>query len=177
LSHEEPEEAKMLRCFLDGLGDDRHVQTLADCLSDLPERHTLFGDRVIPGSRTGLLQREPVEADFVTFDNFMDPGDGSMDGWSWSMRGRVTNTETITQQENYARVNRGLSYEGEGQNRNIPANLNTTSARDFFFDPTGAATPYSNATASLKGGTDNILAGDGDHAATDGPTRYQQGWS
>jgi len=99
-----------------------------------------------------------------------------MDGWSWSMRGRVTNTETITQQENYARVNRGLSYEGEGQNRNIPANLKTIPARDFFFDPTGATTPYSNNTASLKGGTANILAGDGDHAATDGPTGYQQGY-
>ncbi len=61
--------------------------------------------------------------EFVTLDNFMDPGDGSMDGWSWSMRGRVTNTETLTQQINYARVNRGLSYEGEGQNRNIPGNL------------------------------------------------------
>jgi hypothetical protein len=99
-----------------------------------------------------------------------------MDGWSWAMRGRVTNTETITQQENYARVNRGLSYEGEGQNRNIPSNLNSVAARDFFFDPTGATTPYTNATASLKGGTPNILAGDGDHAATDGPTGYQQGY-
>jgi DNA-binding beta-propeller fold protein YncE len=113
---------------------------------------------------------------FVTLDNFMDPGDGSMDGWSWSMRGRVTNTETITQQENYARVNRGLSYEGEGQNRNIPSNLNTTSARDFFYDPTGATTPYSNATSTLSGGTANILAGDGDHAATDGPSGYQKGY-
>src|SRR5262249_55493026 len=35
---------------------------------------------------------------FVTLDNFMNPGDGSMDGWSWSMQGRVTNTETLTQQ-------------------------------------------------------------------------------
>ena len=32
----------------------------------------------------------------------MNPGDGSMDGWSWAMQGRVTNTETITQQINYA---------------------------------------------------------------------------
>ncbi len=79
-------------------------------------------------------------------------------------------------EENYARVNRGLSYEGEGQNRNIPSNLNTVAARDFFFDPTGATTPYSSNTASLKGGTANVLAGDGDHAATDGPTGYQQGY-
>jgi DNA-binding beta-propeller fold protein YncE len=129
----------------------------------------LFGEGVTPGFHR-------LARNFVTIDNFMDPGDGSMDGWSWSMRGRVTNTETITQQENYARVNRGLSYEGEGQNRNIPSNLNTTAERNLFFDPTGATTPYSNATSSLSGGTPNILAGDGDHAATDGPTGYQQGY-
>jgi len=129
----------------------------------------LFGEGVTPSFHR-------MARNFVTIDNFMDPGDGSMDGWSWSMRGRVTNTETITQQENYARVNRGLSYEGEGQNRNIPSNLNTTAGRDFFFDPTGATTPYSSATSTLSGGTPNILAGDGDHAATDGPTGYQQGY-
>jgi YVTN family beta-propeller protein len=129
----------------------------------------LFGQPVTPSFHS-------IARNFVTLDNFMDPGDGSMDGWSWSMRGRVTNTETITQQENYARVNRGLSYEGEGQNRNIPSNLNTTAARDFFFDPTGATTPYTARTSSLKGGTDNILAGDGDHAATDGPSGYQEGY-
>jgi DNA-binding beta-propeller fold protein YncE len=129
----------------------------------------LFGKLVTPSFHR-------IAQEFVTLDNFMDPGDGSMDGWSWSMRGRVTNTETITQQENYARVNRGLSYEGEGQNRNIPVNLNTIAGRNFFFDPTGATTPYSNNTASLNGGTANILAGDGDHAATDGPTGYQKGY-
>jgi YVTN family beta-propeller protein len=130
---------------------------------------TLFGKQVTPSFHR--MARE-----FVTLDNFMDPGDGSMDGWSWSMRGRVTNTETITQQENYARVNRGLSYEGEGQNRNIPSNLNTIAQRDFFFDPTKVTTPYSTQTGSLSGGPANILAGDGDHAATDGPDGYQKGY-
>jgi DNA-binding beta-propeller fold protein YncE len=130
---------------------------------------TLFGNLVTPSFHS-------MARNFVTLDNFMDPGDGSMDGWSWSMRGRVTNTETITQQINYARVNRGLSYEGEGQNRNIPSNLKTTDARDFFYDPSGATKPYTSSTSSLKGGTANILAGDGDHAATDGPTGYQQGY-
>jgi YVTN family beta-propeller protein len=130
---------------------------------------TLFGKSVTPSFHS-------MARNFVTLDNFMDPGDGSMDGWSWSMRGRVTNTETLTQQINYARVNRGLSYEGEGQNRNIPSNLNTTAERDFFFDPTGASTPYSTLTSTLSGNTANILAGDGDHAATDGPSGYQQGY-
>ena len=129
----------------------------------------LFGQQVTPSFHS-------MASNFVTLDNFMDPGDGSMDGWSWTMRGRVTNTETLTQQINYARVNRGLSYEGEGQNRNIPSNLNTVAERDLFFDPTGATTPYSSATSTLSGGTANILAGDGDHAATDGPTGYQQGY-
>src|SRR5580693_2407202 len=101
----------------------------------------LFGEPVTPSFHR--LARQ-----FVTIDNFMDPGDGSMDGWSWSMRGRVTNTETLSQQENYARVNRGLSYEGEGQNRNIPANLPTVAMRDFWADPTGATTPYANASTS-----------------------------
>ncbi len=86
---------------------------------------TLFGELVTPSFHR--MARE-----FVTLDNFMDPGDGSMDGWSWSMRGRVTNTETLTQQINYARVNRGLSYEGEGQNRNIPSNLNTRCGARLF---------------------------------------------
>jgi YVTN family beta-propeller protein len=130
---------------------------------------TLFGKLVTPSFHR-------MARDFVTLDNFLDPGDGSMDGWSWTMRGRVTNTETITQQMNYARVNRGLSYESEGQNRNVPSNLDTVAARDLFFNPTGATTPYSDATASLKGGTANLLAGDGDHAATDGPSGYQQGY-
>jgi YVTN family beta-propeller protein len=129
----------------------------------------LFGQFVTPSFHS-------MASNFVTLDNFMDPGDGSMDGWSWSMRGRVTNTETLTQQINYARVNRGLSYEGEGQNRNIPSNLSTVNERDLFMDPTGATTPYSTATAGLSGGSANILPGDGDHAATDGPTGYQQGY-
>ncbi len=130
---------------------------------------TLFGQQITPNYHR-------LASNFVTLDNFMDPGDGSMDGWSWSMRGRVTNTETISQQQNYSNVNRGLSYEGEGQNRNVPVNLASVADRNFFFDPTGLTTKYTTATAGLLGGTANVLPGDGDHAATDGPTGYQQGY-
>ncbi len=98
---------------------------------------------------------------FVTLDNFMDPGDGSMDGWSWSLQGRVTNTETITQQINYAFVNRGLSYESEGMNRNVPVNFATTEERDQAAGPAGT-TNYTTATASLPGGTANVLHRDGE---------------
>ncbi len=53
-----------------------------------------------------------------------------MDGWSWALQGRVTNTETLTQQINYAFVNRGLSYESEGANRGVPVNWATVAERD-----------------------------------------------
>ena len=56
---------------------------------------TQFGQALTPNNHR-------LATEFVTLDNFMNPGDGSMDGWSWAMQGRVTNTETITQQINYA---------------------------------------------------------------------------
>ena len=124
---------------------------------------TLFGKRITPNFHR-------MASNFVTLDNFMDPGDGSMDGWSWSLQGRVTNTETITQQLNYAFVNRGLSYESEGSNRNIPAQLGVA-ARDQATN--GAYTPAAN---RLPGGPANLLAGSGDHASTDAPFGYQLGY-
>lgn len=110
-----------------------------------------------------------ISNNFVTLDNFMDPGDGSMDGWSWSMRGRVTSTEEITQQINYAAVDRGLSYESEGANRNVPVGL-PNAGRD-------AATKgvFSSASASLPGGTANLLPGTADVAGTDSPIGVQEG--
>jgi YVTN family beta-propeller protein len=112
---------------------------------------------------------------FVTLDNFMDPGDGSMDGWSWSLQGRVTNTETITQQINYAAVNRGLSYESEGTNRSVPVNFGAVADRDAAAGVAGT-TNYSAATAALPGGTVNVLTGNGNHASTDAPFGDQQGY-
>ncbi len=125
---------------------------------------TMFGKRITPNFHR-------LATNFVTLDNFMAPGDGSMDGWSWSMAGRVTNTETITQQINYAFVNRGLSYESEGTNRNVPVGLPTTVQRD-------AATNggFTNAATPLPGGPANLLAGPGNHAATDAPFGVQNGY-
>jgi hypothetical protein len=111
----------------------------------------------------------------VTLDNFMNPGDGSMDGWSWSLQGRVTNTEALTQQINYAAVNRGLSYESEGANRNVPVNWATVAQRDAAAGVAGT-TNYSNASAALLGGTANLLTGIGNHASTDAPFGIQGGY-
>jgi YVTN family beta-propeller protein len=116
-----------------------------------------------------------IARQFVTLDNFMDPGDGSMDGWSWSLQGRVTNTETLTQQINYAFVNRGLSYESEGTNRGVPVNYPTVEERDAVAGKPGT-TNYSNATATLPGGTENLLTGAGNHASSDSATMLQGGY-
>jgi DNA-binding beta-propeller fold protein YncE len=129
---------------------------------------TQFGESLTPNQHR--LARQ-----FVTLDNFMDPGDGSMDGWSWSLQGRVTNTETITQQINYALVNRGLSYESEGSNRNVPVNFATIAERDAAAGPAGTMN-YSAASAGLLGGSANLLTGTGNHASSDAPFGVQGGY-
>lgn len=125
---------------------------------------TEFGKRITPNFHR-------LSNNFVTLDNFMDPGDGSMDGWSWAMAGRVTNTQTITQQINYAFVNRGLSYESEGQNRNVPVGLNTTATRDQATNGR-----FTTSTATLPGGTANVLVGPANHSVTDAPFGIQNGY-
>ena len=129
---------------------------------------TQFGEAITPNFHN--LARQ-----FVTLDNFTDPGDGSMDGWSWSLQGRVTNTETLTQQINYAFVNRGLSYESEGANRNVPVFWGTVAQRDAVAGVAGT-TNYSTATSGLLGGTANVLTGNGNHAASDAPFGMQDGF-
>ncbi len=129
---------------------------------------TVFGKAITPS----LHQ---IASQFVTLDNFKDPGDGSMDGWSWSLQGRVTDLETITQQINYAAVNRGLSYESEGANRNLPVNYATIADRDAVSGKAGT-TNYTTATANLPGGTANVLTGSGNHASSDAPFGEQDGY-
>src|SRR5262252_5713288 len=129
---------------------------------------TQFGESITPNYHK-------LAQGFVTLDNFNHPGDGSMDGWSWSMQGRVTNTETLTQQINYAFVNRGLSYESEGTNRNVPVNFGTVAQRDAVSGPAGT-TLYSNVAATVLGGAANLLAGTGNHASADAPFGIQDGY-
>ena len=129
---------------------------------------TQFGAAITPNFHA-------LAKNFVTLDNFTDPGDGSMDGWSWALQGRVTNTETITQQINYAFVNRGLSYESEGANRNVPMNFGTVAERDAA-SGTAGTTNYTNASAGLPGATAHLLPGTGNHASSDAPFGEQEGY-
>ena len=129
---------------------------------------TQFGKAITPNLHS-------LATSFVTLDNFMDPGDGSMDGWSWVLQGRVTNTEAITQQISYSAIDRGLSYESEGKNRNVPVNFATVALRDGAAGPVGTTT-YSEDSASLPGGTANLLTGTGNHASADAPFGVQNGF-
>jgi hypothetical protein len=87
----------------------------------------------------------------------------------------VTNTEALTQQINYAFVNRGLSYESEGANRKVPVNYPSVADRDAVAGPAGT-TNYSIASATVKGGTANLLTGGGNHASSDSPFGVQEGY-
>lgn len=129
---------------------------------------TQFGKRLTPNYHA-------LARNFVTLDNFMDPGDGSMDGWSWAMQGRTTNTNTINQQLNYAAVTRGVSYDSEGTNRNVPVNYASVAQRDAAAGVAGT-TNYSAATAGAVGGTANMLPGVGNHASADAPFGIQKGY-
>ncbi|GAC1342959.1 MAG: alkaline phosphatase family protein [Acetobacteraceae bacterium] len=124
---------------------------------------TLFGRRLTPS-----LHR--IATRFTTMDNFFDTGDASMDGWSWSLQGRATSTLSLTQQINYAGVDRGLSYDSEGANRNVPTGLTAPQRISIF----GSA--YTGPLASVPGGPNNVLPGVRDVAATDSPFGIERGY-
>jgi hypothetical protein len=98
-----------------------------------------------------------------------------MDGWSWTMQGRVTSTEGLTQQLNYG--GHGLSYESEGGNRNVPVNWETVEERNAAVCPEGT-TCYTDAVTAenLPGGVENLLAGARNHASTDAPFGVEDGF-
>jgi len=177
-SAEREEDRKVVRFLRDRIKHVIYVvkenRTFDQVLGDLSNGSngdhalTVFGEAITPNNHR-------LARTFVTLDNFTNPGDGSMDGWSWAMQGRVTNTETLTQQINYAFVNRGLSYESEGTNRNVAVNFASVAQRDAAAGPAGT-TNYSTATASLPGGTANVLTGTGNHASADAPFGIQGGY-
>ena len=73
-------------------------------------RLALLGERLTPSNHA--LARQ-----FVDLDNFMDSGEQSSTGWTWSTAGRTTDLLEKTAPVNYA--GRGLAYEAEGAPRNV----------------------------------------------------------
>ncbi len=124
---------------------------------------TVFGRNITPNFHR-------LASNFVTLDNFLDTGDASMDGWSWSLQGRATSTLSLAQQINYAGVDRGLSYDSEGSNRNIPTGLTVPQRIGIF------GSIYTGPLAGFPGGAANVLPGTSDIAGSDAPFGKGKGY-
>lgn len=107
---------------------------------------TEFGANITPNEHS-------LARDFVTLDQFYVSSEVSFDGWAWSTAARVPDIVARHTPVNYA--GRGLSYESEGQNRNI--NVSFSSLADRIAD--NPATPNDP----------DVLPGTVDVAAPDGP--------
>jgi hypothetical protein len=103
---------------------------------------------------------------FVTLDNFFDPGDASMNGWSWSTQADATDQAEKAQQVNYA--GRGVSYDTEGDMRNVDIGLDLATREQV-------QPAYAAAAAALPGGEQNLLPGPANVARIDGPNGLYQG--
>jgi len=90
---------------------------------------------------------------FITLDNFLVSGAASNDGWVWTTAARSSEYTEKNIAINYA--GRGLSYDNEGQNRNI--NL-------------GLASPLARRTEDPRVPEDpDLMPGTADVSAPDGP--------
>lgn len=89
--------------------------------------------------------------DYFTLDNFYDSGETSGVGWNWTTAARTNDSIEKTQPPNYA--GRGLSYDWEGDNRNINVGLATVEKR-MAYNPNMPNDP-------------DLLAGTADIAAPD----------
>ena len=89
---------------------------------------------------------------FVTFDNFYDTGNGSMDGWAWSTSARALDFEEKSQMTNYGKG--GSAYDSEGTDRNVNVGITGVAARQAW-------QPLYPNDPDLLPGTDNEVGPDG----------------
>jgi DNA-binding beta-propeller fold protein YncE len=126
-------------------------RTYDQVLGDLPEGNgdpklAVLGKAISPNHHA-------IAQQFVDLDNFYCSGDVSGEGWNWSTAARATDVVENTYPINYA--GRGLTYDYEGENRNINVGIASPSARR----KDNPDTPDD----------DNLLPGVGDVDAPDGP--------
>jgi hypothetical protein len=105
-----------------------------------------FGQEITPNFHAIVRQ-------FVDLDNFYNTGDVSGDGHAWSFAGRENDLIAIGIPQDYS--GRGISYDSEGQNRDINVGLATVADRQKF-DPINPSDP-------------DLLPGTADVGAVDGP--------
>lgn len=119
----------------------------------------VFGRRITPNFHN-------IARNFVTLDNFFDPGDASMNGWAWTTMANATDQVEKAQQLNYA--GRGLSYDTEGDMRNVDVGLDLDTRKTV--QPN-----YATQAAALPGGEENLLRGPANVARTDAADEFQGG--
>jgi hypothetical protein len=105
-----------------------------------------FGQAITPNFHAIVRQ-------FIDLDNFYNTGDVSGDGHAWSFAGRENDLIAIGIPQDYS--GRGISYDSEGQNRDINVGLATVADRQKF-DPINPSDP-------------DLLPGTADVGAVDGP--------
>jgi YVTN family beta-propeller protein len=92
---------------------------------------TQFGQPITPNFHA-------IASQFTNLDNFYCSGEVSMDGWQWSVGARSTDINDKTTAINYA--GRGLSYDSEGNSRDINMAFATSSERKLH-DPINPTDP------------------------------------
>ncbi|MGC1104983.1 MAG: hypothetical protein WA876_00455 [Candidatus Acidiferrales bacterium] len=126
-------------------------RTYDQVLGDLPEGNgdpklAVLGKAISPN-------HHQIAQQFVDLDNFYCSGDVSGEGWNWSTAARASDVVENTYPVNYA--DRGLTYDYEGENRNINVGIASPRARR----KENPATPDD----------DDLLPGTNDVDAPDGP--------
>lgn len=96
---------------------------------------------------------------FVALDNFYDSGETSNTGWNWTTAARTTDFTEKTSPVNYA--GRGLTYDWEGNNRNINVGYPTVQERQ-------AAQSTTPSDPDLLPGTADVAAPDSAGEAGEG---------
>jgi len=142
----------------------RENRTYDQILGDLGEGNgdpslTQFGAVITPNVHA-------LASNFVDLDNFYDVGEVSGNGWPWSTTAHESDMGAKNLSVNYA--GRGLSYDWEGENRDIDVAEPTLQAREQEEPLYQDALPVDTA---------DVLPGIGNVAAPDGPQgQYQQGY-
>jgi DNA-binding beta-propeller fold protein YncE len=111
-------------------------RTYDQILGDIPGSNgdpsiTQFGQPITPNFHA-------VATQFANLDDFYCSGEVSMDGWQWSVGARTTDINDKTTAINYA--GRGLSYDSEGDSRDINMAFATSSERKLH-DPINPTDP------------------------------------
>jgi hypothetical protein len=106
---------------------------------------TEFGEAITPNQHN-------LARTFVTLDNFMASSEVSNDGWPWSTSARAP--DVIERQYLSYYAGRGLSFDGDGLNRNVNVAIPTVAGRV-------AADPLTPADGNLLPGPANAAAPDG----------------